>query len=81
MKIGTVREKPVHVRHPFVDLNFGANRTKATFAGSWNMAYFLWVIRAGKRGEAEAIRFPAVYDFPNVIGRIPPNQRLVDVKE
>ena len=45
------------------------------------MAYFPGVIRAGKRGKAEAIRFPTIYDFPNVIGRIPPNHRLVDFKD
>jgi hypothetical protein len=40
MEIRTVWEKPIHVRYPLINLNFGTDRTKAAFAGMRDMAYF-----------------------------------------
>jgi len=81
MKIRTVREKPVHVCHPLIDLNFGTDRTKAAFAGMRNLAYFMPMNGTSKCGEAEAIRLPAIHNLPNIVSHIPSDQCLVLSKE
>jgi hypothetical protein len=81
MEIRTVREKPVHVCNPLIDLNFGTDRTKAAFAGMRNMTYFRRMDGTGKCGETKTIRFSAIHNLPNVVSHIPSNQCLVDSKE
>ena len=45
------------------------------------MANLIWVIGASKCGKAKTIRLPAIQNFPDVIGHIPSDGRLVNGKE
>ena len=81
MEVRAVWKKLVHVRHPLIDLNFGADRAKTAFTRVRNVAYFSRMDGASKRGEAETIRLTAVHDLPNVVDHIPSHYRLMNGKE
>nr|VFK54856.1 MAG: hypothetical protein BECKTUN1418F_GA0071002_10591 [Candidatus Kentron sp. TUN]VFK60152.1 MAG: hypothetical protein BECKTUN1418E_GA0071001_10571 [Candidatus Kentron sp. TUN] len=68
MEIRAIRKQPIHISHPFIDLNLGADRTETTFARFWNVGDLVRMIGAGVGGITETSRLPTVHDLPNVVG-------------
>ena len=58
--IRAIWKKSVHIRNPFVYLDFSTNRTKSAFARHRNLANLFRMNREGKSHIAKTIRFPAV---------------------
>ncbi len=81
VKIGAVWEKFVHLCDPSVNLDLGADRAEAAFAGSGNVADLVRVIWAGERGESETLRISAVYDLPDIEGHVPLDLTAIEGKE
>ena len=81
MEIGTVWKKSVHICHPLVDLNFGADRAETAFTCAWYVADFRRMGRAGESRVTQTIRFSTVHDFPDIICRIPRDQLVINVKK
>ena len=77
MEVRTVWKQVVHVCYPFVHLDFRTNRTETAFTGMRDVAYLRRMSGAGERGKSEASGLPAIHHFPDVVGYIPGDQRLM----